>query len=72
MIDTKVNYSECNLNPISGNGLTQNFKTGGIPFIDLGNSLLSFHSNCDGKVHIELCTGKYIGYNGKDIFLNIY
>ena len=71
MINTKVNYSLCSRNPVSGYALPQNFKAGGAPYIDLGNSLLRFHENCDGMVHVELSTGKYIGYNNKDIALNI-
>lgn len=72
MIDAKVNYSTCTLNPISGYALSQNFKAGGEPYIDLGSTLLSFHNNCDGKAHIDLCTGKYLNYNGKDISLDLY
>jgi hypothetical protein len=71
MINTKFNYSVCAQNPTSGFALSQNFKTGGEPYIDLGNSLLSFHNSCDGTVHVDLSTGKYIRYNNKDIPLDI-
>ncbi len=71
LINTKVNYSLCPRNPVSGYALSQNFKAGGAPYIDLGNSLLRFHENCDGHVHVELSTGKYIGYNNKDIALDL-
>jgi len=71
MINTEVNYSECTLNPIDGYALSQNFKVGGEPYIDMGNSLLSFRNTCDGKAYVELSTGKYIGYNGKNISLNL-
>ena len=71
LIDAKINYSACSLNPISGYSLSQNFKAGGEPYVDLGNSFLSFHNNCDGKAHVVLSTGKYISYNGKDILLNV-
>ncbi|MBN2348033.1 MAG: hypothetical protein JXJ22_04300 [Bacteroidales bacterium] len=71
MINTKVNYSMCTKNPISGVGFSQNFKAGGDILIDLGNTLLSFHSNCDGKAHVDFSSGKYIGYNGKDIALDL-
>jgi hypothetical protein len=71
LINTKVNYSVCSLNPVSGYALSQNFKAGGAPYIDLGNSLLRFHENCDGMVHVELSTGKYIGFNNKDIALDL-
>lgn len=71
LINAKVNYSVCSQNPVSGYALSQNFKAGGAPYIDLGNSLLRFHENCDGKVHVELSTGKYIGYNNKDIALGL-
>ncbi len=70
LIDTKVDFSSCTLNPVSGNALSQNFKAGA-SFIDLGNSLLSFHGSCDGKAHVDLSTGKYLGYNGKQISLNL-
>ncbi|HPT10984.1 MAG TPA: hypothetical protein PLP69_00040 [Bacteroidales bacterium] len=72
LIDAKLNYSICDKNPVNGHALTQNFKAGGEPYIDLGNSYLSFHQNCDGKAHIELSTGKYIWYNNTDIDLNIW
>ena len=71
MIDAKINYSICNKNPIDGLAFSQNFKFGGEPYIDLGNSLLSFHSNCDGKAHVDVSTGKYITYNNKNIPLNL-
>jgi hypothetical protein len=71
MIGTKLNYSLCNHNPVSGVAFSQNFKAGGEPYIDLGNSLLSFRSKCDGKAHVDLSTGKYIFYMNKDISLNL-
>ena len=71
IINTKVNYSVCTRNPISGNSLSQNFKAGGEPYIDLGGSFLSFHNSCDGKAHVDISTGKYISYNNKYITLNI-
>lgn len=70
MISTKINYSICKINPISGFALSQNFKFGGKPYIDLGNSLLSFHNTCDGKAHVDVSTGKYMRYNNKYITLN--
>lgn len=70
LIDTKVDFSSCILNPVSGNALSQNFKAGS-SFIDLGNSFLSFHGSCDGKAHVDFSTGKYLGYNGKEISLNL-
>jgi hypothetical protein len=71
LIDTKTNYSVCTQNPVSGYGLTQNFKAGGEPYIDLGNSLLRFHGTCDGLVHVELSTGKYFSYINKNIALEL-
>jgi hypothetical protein len=70
MIRTKINYSICDINPISGFAFSQNFKFGDEPYIDLGNSLLSFHNTCDGKAHVDASTGKYVGYNNKYITLN--
>jgi len=71
MIDTKINYSECSHNPVRGSALSQNFKSGDDLIIDLGNTLLSFHDNCDGKVHVDFASGKYVFYNGKDISLGL-
>lgn len=71
IIDTKVSYSVCTENPISGYGLSQNFKAGSEPYIDLGGSFLSFHNSCDGKAHVDVSTGKYVSYNNKYIALNI-
>ena len=71
MIETRINYSICNMNPIDGFALSQNFKFGGEPYVDLGNSLLSFHNACDGKAHVSISTGKYFTYNNKDISLNL-
>ena len=71
IINAKVNYSVCTKNPISGYAFSQNFKSGGEPYIDLGNSLLSFHNSCDGTAHVDVSTGKYIGYNNKYITINL-
>ncbi len=71
MIETKINYSICNNNPIDGFAFSQNFKAGGEPYIDLANFLLSFHNSCDGKAHMVISTGKYMIYNNKDISLNL-
>ncbi len=71
MIETKINYSECSRNPVGGFALSQNFKFGGEPFIDLGNSLLEFRTTCDGKAHVVVSTGKYIAWNNKDISLGL-
>ncbi|MFT3740693.1 MAG: hypothetical protein QM786_18230 [Breznakibacter sp.] len=72
MIDTRVNYSDCQLNPIDGYALSQNFKIGGNTFVDLGNSLLSFRKTCNGQAHVDISLGKYLGYNNKYIDLNLY
>jgi hypothetical protein len=71
MIGTKINYSICSMNPIDGSAFLQNFKAGGRPYIDLGNSFLSFHNRCDGKVHVDISTGKYMTYNNKYILLGL-
>jgi hypothetical protein len=71
IIKAKINYSICQNNPISGNAFSQNVKAGGEPYIDLGNSILSFHSTCDGTAHVDLSTGKYITYNNKNISLDL-
>jgi aspartyl aminopeptidase len=71
IIDAKYNYSVCPNNPTSGSAFTQNLKAGGEPAIDLGNSLLSFHSTCDGTAHVDFSCGKYVTYNNKNILLNL-
>jgi hypothetical protein len=71
IIDAKYNYSVCPNNPTSGIAFTQNLKAGGEPAIDLGNSLLSFHSACDGMAHVDFSCGKYVTYNNKNIALNL-
>ena len=71
MIGTKINYSQCKMNPIDGIAFTQNLKAGGELAIDLGNSFLSFHSYCDGMAHVDFSSGKYISYNGKNISLGL-
>lgn len=70
LIDTKLNYATCAKNPLYGSAFTQNFKAG-TSFIDLGNAILSFHGTCDGQAHVDFSSGKYLGYNGKNINLDI-
>ncbi|HEY4787303.1 MAG TPA: hypothetical protein VIH57_14690 [Bacteroidales bacterium] len=71
LIDAKINYSLCSKNPIDGFALSQNFKAGGQPIVDLGDSFLSFHNTCDGMAHVDFSSGKYVSYFGKNISLNI-
>jgi hypothetical protein len=71
MINTKINFTTCSMNPFDGCALIQNFKAGGDPYIDLGNALLHFHDTCDGKIHVDVSTGKYVSYNNKNILLNL-
>jgi hypothetical protein len=71
MIDTKINFSECSRNPLRGTALSQNFKSGNDIVVDLGNTLLSFHDECDGTVHVDFASGKYVFYNGKDVSLDL-
>jgi hypothetical protein len=71
MINTKLDFSACTINPVSGLGFSQNFKTGSYDLIDLGNSILSFHRSCDGLVHVDFSCGHYAKYNGKSLSLDI-
>lgn len=71
LIEAHFNYSDCPLNPVHGSAFTQNLKSDGVLFVDLGNFLLSFHSACDGKVHVDFSTGKYWSFNGKNIELGL-
>ena len=70
MIDTKVAYSSCNKNPISGIGFIQNLKVG--TTIDLGDIFLSFHNNCDGKAYCDVALGKYLTSTNQNVNLNLY
>jgi hypothetical protein len=70
MINCKYNYSGCSKNPTIGNALSQNFKASN-DFLDLGSTYLSFHNSCDGNVHVDFSSGKYIGYTGKDVSLGL-
>ncbi len=71
MIETLFNYSICPLNPVSGNAFSQNLKADGTLFLDVGNFFLSFHNTCNGMVHVDVSTGKYWSYNGKNIELGL-
>jgi len=71
MIGTYFNNSHCTRNPVDGNAFSQNLKADGTFMLDLGNYLLSFHSTCDGMVHVDVSTGKYWSYSGKNIELGI-
>jgi hypothetical protein len=71
LLNAHVNYSLCSLNPVSGNAFTQNIKAGGERLLDLGNAILSFHQSCDGSVHVDLSTGKYIGSINENISLGL-
>jgi len=71
LIEARMNYLQCSRNPVSGYALSQNFRAGSEPLIDLGNSLIRFHSSCDGKAHVEISTGKYSGFPNKDISLGL-
>ncbi len=71
LIDCKVNISDCEKNPIYGTAVSQNFKGGGETLIDLATTSISFSSKCDGKAHVDFSTGKYLGYSGKDIGLEL-
>lgn len=68
MINTVFNYSECTLNPIRGDAFIQNLKAG--DGINLGNILISFHDHCDGKAYVDVATGDYLKYFGKQVNLN--
>ena len=68
LIETNFSYTDCKLNPTSGDAFIQNVKASGSS-VDLGNITLQFHSTCDGRASVKLATGKYVGSNGKNILL---
>jgi len=68
MIEAKYDLSNCSINPEHGTAFIQNIKAG--DGVDLGNIMLDFHSECDGKADVTLATGKYIGSNGKAVNLH--
>jgi hypothetical protein len=70
MIDTKIAYSTCNSNPISGFGFIQNLKVG--TKIDLGDIFLNFHDECDGKAYCDIALGKYLTSTNQNVNLNLY
>jgi hypothetical protein len=72
ILDAKYRYSTCQLNPASGVGFVQNFKTDQKGNTDLGHAFLDFHSSCDGKAHVKVATGKYLLSIGKSIDLNLF
>jgi hypothetical protein len=67
MIDAKLDYAQCALNPLSGVGFIQNLKAGRT--IDLGHVFLDFHKTCDGTATVAFAFGKYLMSNHKDIEL---
>jgi hypothetical protein len=69
MLNTKVDYRNCVLNPIEGMAFIQNFKSG--TFLDLGNAVVEFQDNCDGRVRIAFASGKYFISNGDYIRLDL-
>lgn len=69
LIDTKIAYSTCNKNPISGVGFIQNLKVG--TKIDLGDIFLSFHDVCDGKAYCNAALGKYLTSTNQNVNLNL-
>lgn len=69
--NARYNYKLCSQNPISGTALSQNFKAGGAPYIDLGNSYISFTKRCDGKAYVDFSSGKYTSYFQKHIDLGL-
>jgi hypothetical protein len=71
LLNTRINYSICPANPLSGYSLLQNIRSGGNILLDIGNVLFSFNNNCNGLVHIDLSTGKYLNYNGKELPLGL-
>ncbi len=70
MIDVLLSQT-CTANPVSGHALIRKVNTEEDKFPELGTAILEFHEYCDGRAHVLLATGAYIGSNGKSIRLNM-
>ena len=68
LIETRYDYSSCNLNPVAGVAFIQNLKAG--EGIDLGNILLNFHQECDGQADITISTGSFGRAINNTVYLN--
>jgi hypothetical protein len=65
VIQTSLNYVECDRNPVYGQALIQYFKVG--DNLDFKTLLMKFEEECDGKARVVVATGKYIKWNNNKI-----
>jgi hypothetical protein len=68
MIGAELVPDHCTLNPFRGDAFIQNIRAG--TGIDLGNIYLVFHDHCDGKAYVEMSSGEYLKYLGRNVNLN--
>jgi len=68
MIETEFIYDVCSQNPIRGDAFMQNIRADS--GIELGNIYLKFHDRCDGKAYVEISSGEYFNYIGRNVNLN--
>jgi hypothetical protein len=67
LINAKLNYSDCTLNPTGGNGYMQNLSLGSS--LELGTLELSFIGSCSGEANVSYASGKYKEYDSNTISL---
>ncbi len=74
MIDAAMSPTICRLNPTYGVAFIRNLDvstgySGNIP--ELGTTVLTFHSSCNGKVNATIATGVYVASTGSSFSLNL-
>lgn len=70
MIETEYTYNQCSKNPMRGDAFIQKLKADNVPANGLGSIYLSFHNNCDGKAYVDLASGEYLRFIGRDVNLH--
>jgi hypothetical protein len=77
MLNVKMTPSLCRLNPLASSQLTgyamiRDIKIQGTNSdIEMGTTILTFRSACDGRATISLATGCYLGRTGSTVSLNL-
>ena len=76
MLAVQMKPSDCRLNPLestlsSGYAMIRDLKINGNSDTEMGTTILSFKSACDGKATILLATGNYIAKTGSTVALNL-
>jgi hypothetical protein len=72
MLGVKMTPSVCRLNPDSGYAMIRDIKIQGANSnIEMGTTILTFKSACDGRATILLATGNYLAKTGSTVPLNL-